>query len=195
MHQKGFTLVELVIVFSIIALLSITGLASFAAFSQRQQLNNAVADLRTILNVARTRTLSQVNGSTSNYCTAAQQFGGYAVVVCCNDHGSGILQSGCPIAPPCIGSEDYDLYEACVTTNGSTSNTSYVGPIQTGNFPSKVVVATATTARTFLFTPITGAVSYGPGASQSSGAVTLQLISSSQSVTGTVTVTSVGAIQ
>ena len=184
MQEKGFTLIELVIVFSIIALLSIAGIASFAAFSQRQILINAVANLRTILNVARTRTLSQVNGVSPNACTSSEQFGGYVVVVCCNAAGS---QTNCPVIP-CVGSDEYDLFETCY----SGSNPSYK-PIQGGTFSSGITVSSATTARTFQFTPLTGTVTYGTGTSLSSGSVILNY--SSQGVSSSVTVSSIGAIQ
>ncbi|MDE2025017.1 MAG: prepilin-type N-terminal cleavage/methylation domain-containing protein [Patescibacteria group bacterium] len=187
MHQKGFTLVELVIVFSIIALLSITGLASFSAFSQRQQLSNSVSDLRTIFNVARTRTLSQVNGTTGNFCTSSEQFGGYVVLVCCTAKGS---QTNCPSIAACNGTDDYDMFETCY----SGSSTAYKF-IQGGKFSNSVAVDASTTARTFQFTPLTGAVSFGAGGPVSQGAVTLTLIGSTQTYTGTVTVTSIGAIQ
>lgn len=194
MRQKGFTLVELVIVFSVIALLSIVGIASFVSFTQRQVLGNAVSDLRTTLNVARMYTLSQYNDS----CTNSQQLGGYVVVVCCNPSNNQTPMSNCP-AIGCSGSYDYELYESCVHTDGSITYNVVKG--QQKNFPKAITVSSQTSARTFQFTPISGKVTFGGAlllAGQSGNVVLSTSITQGTKQTGvsqTVSVSPVGTIQ
>jgi len=190
MGQKGFTLVELVIVFSIVALLSIAGIASFVAFSDRQVLANTIAELQTMLNVARTDTLSQVNSS----CSSSEEFGGYVVVVCCrtsNDPTSPINQipmSFCPTIG-CSGTNDYELYQSCINTNGATRYALIQGKV----LPKRVIISSQTSARTFQFSPITGSVSFG-GAVGSSGQVQMYLYGNT-SINVSTTVSSIGTIQ
>lgn len=58
--NHGFTLIELIVVFSVIAILSIMGIVAFVAYSRTQTLNAGVLDVVTMLNLARSRALSQV---------------------------------------------------------------------------------------------------------------------------------------
>lgn len=75
--QKGFTLLELIVVFSVIAILSTIGIASFVSYSRQQSLQAAVYDLTTILNLARSRAYSQVKPSEC----AGQTLQGYRVTI------------------------------------------------------------------------------------------------------------------
>lgn len=61
--SQGFTLIELIVAISILAILSIVGLASFVTFSRSQVLNAATSDVFTMLQVARSRAASQVKPS------------------------------------------------------------------------------------------------------------------------------------
>lgn len=86
-ESKGFTLIEIVIVFSIMAIISSVGLASFSNFSKSQNLNKATLDLSTMINKAKSLTISQAlsNGSVQNLCdegaAGVKTFAGYAVKV------------------------------------------------------------------------------------------------------------------
>jgi len=60
MKKNGFTLIELIFVFSIIALLTISSIASFTAFNKAQVLQGAATDVGTMFNTAKSRALSQV---------------------------------------------------------------------------------------------------------------------------------------
>ena len=66
--RKGFTLIELVVVFSVIAVLSTIGIASFVNYSKAQSLSGAVSDFQSTLNDAKSRALSQVKPAE---CTSA----------------------------------------------------------------------------------------------------------------------------
>lgn len=59
-YQGGFTFIELIVVFSIVAILSTIGIASFLDYSRSQSLQGATNDLTTVLQLARSRSLSQV---------------------------------------------------------------------------------------------------------------------------------------
>jgi len=66
--SKGFTLVELIVVFSVVAIITSAGLASFAAYGNQQSLQIAGADVLSFLQTARSRAISQIKPSS---CAAA----------------------------------------------------------------------------------------------------------------------------
>lgn len=59
-RQNGFTLIEILVVFSIIAVLSGIGVASFAAYSRSQQLAQSGNNIKLLVNQARFSALSVV---------------------------------------------------------------------------------------------------------------------------------------
>ncbi|MCL6096138.1 MAG: prepilin-type N-terminal cleavage/methylation domain-containing protein [Patescibacteria group bacterium] len=61
--SKGFTLLELIIVFSVISILSTVGIASFVDYSRAQSLQSAASSLESTLNLAKSRANSQVKPS------------------------------------------------------------------------------------------------------------------------------------
>ena len=75
--QKGFTLIELIVTLSVISVLGILGIAGFVRYNQVQVLQAAASDITTTLNLAKTRSLSQVKLGSS--CTSAQTLEGYQV--------------------------------------------------------------------------------------------------------------------
>lgn len=75
--QKGFTLVELVLVFALMAILTITSVASFNAFNKSQTTQSTVHDIVSLLNTAKSRSLSQVKPS---QCTT-RTLQGYQVTI------------------------------------------------------------------------------------------------------------------
>lgn len=80
-NNLGFTLIELIIVLSVIAILSLIGIASFVSFGKRQVVQNAQLDLVNMLQVAKLRTLSQVKPADT--CTGI--FKGYSVEIVAQD--------------------------------------------------------------------------------------------------------------
>lgn len=75
--QKGFTLIEISIVISILAIISTVGLASFVNFSRKQALQSSGDQLATMFNLAKSRAFSQVK---PQECTN-QPLNGYKVVI------------------------------------------------------------------------------------------------------------------
>ncbi|OGH09979.1 MAG: hypothetical protein A2152_03435 [Candidatus Levybacteria bacterium RBG_16_35_6] len=67
-NQRGFTLVELIIVLTIIAILSSIGIASFVESSRNASLQTAQDKLVSMINVAKSRALSQTTPPDSSKC-------------------------------------------------------------------------------------------------------------------------------
>jgi prepilin-type N-terminal cleavage/methylation domain-containing protein len=120
--MKGFTLVELIVVFSVIGILTSLGLASYSSYNGKQTVQSAATDVVTMLNTAKSQSLSQVIPSSC----ASNPVTGYQVDVT-------------------VGSQQYTLSAICgtkqvITTsnlpakvtfdNGSTTTVFY--PIATG---------------------------------------------------------------
>lgn len=79
LNIKGFTLIELIVVFSVIAILSTVGVASFVSYSKAQTLQQATNDFITVLNTAKSRASVQVKPSPQ--CLSTSALGGYSVTV------------------------------------------------------------------------------------------------------------------
>lgn len=75
LNKKGFTLIELIVVFSVIAILSTIGIAAFVNYGKVQNLSGAVSNFSSTLNDAKSRALSQVK---PQECTG-QALSGYQV--------------------------------------------------------------------------------------------------------------------
>ncbi len=76
-NSQGFTLIEIIVVFSIIAVVSSIGIASFVTYSKTQVFNSAVSDFTSTLSLAKSRSLSQVKPSS---CSGT--LSGYQVALC-----------------------------------------------------------------------------------------------------------------
>lgn len=81
--QKGFTLLELLVIFSIVAILSGIGVASFTSYSRSQQLTQSANNIKLIFNEARFNSLSAVkshkNESGSTISCGVETLLGYSV--------------------------------------------------------------------------------------------------------------------
>lgn len=74
--QRGFTLIELIVVFTVIAILSVIGVAAFVSYGRVQALETAASELKSTLFLAKSRAISQVN----DICISkAQILDGYEV--------------------------------------------------------------------------------------------------------------------
>lgn len=76
-RQKGFTIIELIVVFSILVILSTLGIVAFVNYSRIQALNAAASDVVTMLQTAKSRAQSQVKPA---LCIAPPLVG-YKVVI------------------------------------------------------------------------------------------------------------------
>ncbi|MEK7518261.1 MAG: prepilin-type N-terminal cleavage/methylation domain-containing protein [Patescibacteria group bacterium] len=84
--QKGFTLVELIVVISVMGVLSFLGVAGLYEYSKVQTLQNAAKDVVSVLNLAKSRALSQVRPSVS-ICAASGVLNGYLVILASSGGG------------------------------------------------------------------------------------------------------------
>lgn len=168
-NSAGFTFIELLVVFSITAVLSTLGIASFLSYSRAQDLRNASYDLSTLLNSAKSSAQAQVKPA--DKCLTTDMLNAYKVYVCC-------VGGGCPA---CVNSSDnMELVVSCGNKPDQV--------VSSKQFPNGVSVNTGagqTTSRSFSFMPLNGGVT-------GVGKVVLQGYNSQ---TKTVTVTSAGVIQ
>lgn len=58
--SQGFSLIELLVVFSIIGVVMVSSIASFYSYNKNQSYVTAVADVKQMLNLARSKAMSQV---------------------------------------------------------------------------------------------------------------------------------------
>ncbi len=58
--MKAFTLIELILVFALIGVLTSLGIASYAAYNGTQSVQSAASDMQNILRTAQSRSISQV---------------------------------------------------------------------------------------------------------------------------------------
>lgn len=73
---KGFTLIELIIVFSVIAVISLFGIASFINYSKAQAITNDAYNIVNLINTAKANSVSQVKPSS---CNVGKVLQGYIV--------------------------------------------------------------------------------------------------------------------
>ncbi len=101
-EQRGFTLVELLVVFSIIGILASISIVSFVDYSRNQELKAATSEVMMLLNQAKSKTQSQVKPK----ACGTNSLEGYEVRIC------GLIGS------LCSASDTYELYARCgvVTT-------------------------------------------------------------------------------
>lgn len=77
--SKGFTIIELIIAISIIALISAIGIASFAGRGKIAELDAATSSVSSYLQLARSRAISQVKPKDPVTCAGTLE--GYKVVI------------------------------------------------------------------------------------------------------------------
>ncbi|MGA2911509.1 MAG: prepilin-type N-terminal cleavage/methylation domain-containing protein [Candidatus Levyibacteriota bacterium] len=103
--QNGFTLIELIVVFTVMAILSTIGVASFVSYSRSQALNQTTSDLVQTLNTAKSLSAAQLKSLNRSgitlQCFDYQTLHGYGVQIVNN-------------ANP----KYYALYIQCLNSNG-----------------------------------------------------------------------------
>lgn len=124
MRQKGFTLIELMVVLSVTAVLGTLGVAGFTTYNQIQILQSATSDVVTILNLAKSRAQSQVK--LTALCSSSETLNGYKVDILAPKNYTLYLR--------CSGidrqvSEETKILPSDLSFNASTS---FLFPIQTG---------------------------------------------------------------
>ncbi len=132
--RQGFTLVELLVVFSVLVILSSVSIASFSSFNRTQSIQSAALDLSTMLQTAKARAASQYKPPSCG----SSSLSSYVVRVC-KLTGS-----------TCSSNGDYELYVSC----GAGSSV-----IAQGKLPKNVFIDDeTTTAKSISFTLLDGSV-------------------------------------
>lgn len=100
---RGFTLIELIVSFSILSILSVVGMASFVNYSRSQTLLSDRQKLITVLNTAKANASSQLKNSycpSNNNPALNQTLNGYSVTINTTD----------------VNNEKYTLNVECINT-------------------------------------------------------------------------------
>ena len=84
-NKNGFTLIELIVVFTVIAVLSAIGVVSFVNYTHAQNLNQSANDLLNSLNTAKALSTSQLKSLTKNgqlqECQSYETLNGYGIKI------------------------------------------------------------------------------------------------------------------
>lgn len=110
-NAQGFTIIELLIVFSVLAILSTVSVVSFVTYNKAQTMTNASRDIQQALTLAKSRAQSQVKPDTDN--CKDQPLIGYEVLFCSISNN--------PAPQPCKSGGDYEVDAVCGTDPTSAS--------------------------------------------------------------------------
>lgn len=108
-QNAGFTLIEIVVVISIIGILSGIGFYSFVNYNHAQQLSLATQSLQTTLNLARSRAQSQVKPEDASCMNNSLL--GYKVKLSTAPDNCPITANGCYWLVAVCGAEDVTVYD------------------------------------------------------------------------------------
>lgn len=104
--QKGFTLIETIVVFAVISILSTIAVASFVDYNKTQNVQTAYSELSATLALARSRALSQVK---PQQCASPLILNGYKVILYISDNTYKLYAT-------CSGT-DYEIKKASLPKN------------------------------------------------------------------------------
>lgn len=139
--KLGFSLVELILVVSLSVTISFMSVLGFVQFNNIQKVNNSVGEVVTMLQKAKSQSISQVKPKSVPVC-AANSLGGYEIRLC-----------GLP-GSTCAGQGTYNLYVLCGGSNliqsgtlaegitfGDSSTTSFTFAILNGSVtPGTIII-------------------------------------------------------
>lgn len=69
--QRGFTLIEILLVFSVISILSVASVVAYSSYNTKQQLNNSAQDILVLLHTAKAKAQAQ---TASSSCTSLKSY-------------------------------------------------------------------------------------------------------------------------
>ncbi len=134
--SSGFTLLELLVVFVIIAIISTVSMAAFVSYNKMQTIRSAALDVISLLQDAKSRTQAQVKPSIA--ACNSNPLDGYEVRIC------GLTGSACTTQ------NTYELHVRCGNTTSKLSQKT---------LPANVAFDSATTTSTqYIFKVISGGV-------------------------------------
>lgn len=132
--EQGFTLIELIIVFSIIAILSTVGIASFVQFSRYQALQAGANEFITALNYAKSSAASQLIPSPSGSCNGSLRSYRVDFSTASGSNTQYTITAICDLSSPIV--QTYTLPKSVTFTSSyggqNTTTTSIVFPVING---------------------------------------------------------------
>lgn len=156
-NTPGFTMIELIVVFSVMGVLSTIGLASFVSYSRSQVLQQATNDFTTFINSAKTRAASQVKPSTQ--CTSLSILQSYSVTI-------NIVARTYSLNVTCSGNSTVlqtttlpqNVSFNSATASPPTTTTNIIFPVLTGgvNGSGNVVISSYSLIKTVTVSPVGG---------------------------------------
>lgn len=155
-NNKGFTLIELIVVFSVMAVLSTVGIASFSSYSRAQVLQQATNDLVNTLNTAKVRAGSQTKPS---QCLSASVLQGYSVTIniAARTYSLNVVCSGTSIV---LSTSVLPVNVAFNQSTGTppTTTTSVTYPVLTGGVKGSgnIVLSSYNQTKTITICPVGG---------------------------------------
>jgi type II secretory pathway pseudopilin PulG len=136
-NPRGFTLIELILAFSLSIVIAFVSVAGFVQFNSIQKVNNAASEVTAMLQKAKSHAISQVKPVSVAACVN-NPLDGYEVRFC-----------GLP-GSQCTGTGQYNLYILC---GGSTL-------VESATIPGGVTLANGTTT-SFTFRVLNGSATPG----------------------------------
>lgn len=151
-NQFGFTLIEIIVVFTIIAVISLIGVAAFVSYGRMATLQSASSELSSMFLTAKSRANSQVKPASTQIpqCNSQNVLNGYKVVLC-PTATSNII---------CDTKNSYILGVVCGSSSCSDPLCSNIIPqkIQETILPQDITFDSGTTSTSFFFSVISGGV-------------------------------------
>ena len=185
--QAGFTLIELIVVFSIMTILSSAGIAAFVSISRSQTVDTYMKEFKSTLLTARSRALSQLRDQScfsSGFNGQGYELEGYQVVACCSFGPLCFTQK-------CNGTaNNYELQAVYGYPNGSGRTTQTCLGKKFADPNVHVDSSSNTTATYFFFSSVTGAVTTNAASGKLS-----QISFTGYSTTKLATVSATGVVQ
>lgn len=163
-HQYGFTLIELMIVFSVMVILSAIGFASFVTYSHSASVDTNMKEIKTTIFTARSRALSQIRDSScfaNGFTGQGYELKGYQVVFCCS-FGPACLSVVCNNS-----ANNYELQAVYGNPDGSGMTTQTCTGKKFTDPNIAIDTSAKTTATYFFFSSVTGAVTTNAPSNQS----------------------------
>src|SRR5579859_5528841 len=96
--RNGFTILELLVVISIIMVIAMVSIAGLSSYGDAQKLETATLGMKNMLQYTKSQVISQVNT-----CPAAQTLLGYKFLACCQG-------GSCPV---CLSTKSYEVDSVC----------------------------------------------------------------------------------
>ncbi len=155
-NNRGFTLIELIVVFSVMAVLSVVGIASFASYSRAQVLQQATNDFVNVLNTAKTRAASQIKPV---QCLSTSVLQGYRVTlnITSRTYSINVICSG-TVSSLSTTTLPVNVSFNQATANPPTTTTSITYPVLTGgvNGNGDIVLSSFSKTKTVKISPVGG---------------------------------------